>query len=122
MDRRDRLGQACARAHAAGDELLQVLRDPVTPEVVDRVVALVNARDESVQEAVGLFAAGDEAQFGSQLQVLLRQQRALEAEMRRFMDELAHMSEAAAQVRSTVLGARRIIDVGRRGRMLDQRR
>lgn len=121
MDRRDRLRQLYEQVFAAGEELLKVLREPVTPVVVDQVEALVNRRAAAVDEVVRLFSPGDEVLFGDQLQELQRQQRTLEAEMRRFMDDLAGVSQAAAKARAAVRGVRQMMHSGR-GRMLDFKR
>lgn len=121
MDRPTRLQEALEQARAAGAELLEALNEPVTPAVVDRVDQFVNRRDTAVRKAVELFQAGDQELVGDQLRELLHQQQALDAALRQFLEDLANVSQVASQVRSTVRGARQVMDAGRRGRVLDQK-
>lgn|GEM_PF-3123041 len=121
MDRLARLQEAYRRALEAGEGILKALREPPGVPVVDQVESLVSQREAAVREAAELFQAGDQALFEQQLQALLDQQQLLSEEMRRFMDELAGVSQSAAQMKSTVRSARQMLNAGRRGRMLDQR-
>lgn len=122
VDRHIRLREAYQQAYEAGEGLLKALREPVTPAVIDRVEELVNRREEAVHQAASLFQPGDQVLFQEQLQALTRQQQTLDAEMRRFVDELARVARGAAQVKSTVRGARQMMSPGRRGQMLDEKR
>lgn len=122
MDRATRLQDAYRQAHELGEELLKALRQPPTPTIVDRVDELVNRRDEVVGAALALFQPGDEVQFREQLEALVQQQQVLDSEMRRFVGELETIAQVAAQARSTVRGARQMMNSCRRGRVLDEKR
>jgi len=122
VDRQARLRDAYAQVYAAGEELLKALSGPVTPGAVDQVANLVKQRDTAVSAAAGLFRPGDQELFGEQLQVLLRQQQALDAAMHQFLHDLAAISQAAARMKTAVRDSRRVMDPGTSGRILDQRR
>lgn len=122
MDRAIPLQEAYHRAYELGEELLKALREPPTPAVVDRVHELVSRRDDAARAAVSLFQPGDQVQFREHLEALVKQQQVLDSEMRRFVNELEKIANAAVHARSTVRGARQMISSGRRGRMLDEKR
>ncbi|MBY6275653.1 MAG: hypothetical protein CWE10_05425 [Symbiobacterium thermophilum] len=116
------LQRAYREALALGEELLRVLQQPPTEEGLARVEQLVEARGRAMQEAQSLLAQGAERQFREDLEALLRQQQALEGQMRRWMDALRTALGEAGAARASAAGARRMMGTRPAARWLDERR
>ncbi|MEW8976770.1 MAG: hypothetical protein AB2385_00065 [Symbiobacterium sp.] len=122
MDRHADLRAAYDEALAAGAELLDLLRAPAAEAPAERIQQLVDRRDAAVRAAVALFRPGDQEALRDVLEALVAQQRALEDALDRAMGELRRRLQEVEAVKATARRSRQVMDAGRRGRLLDQRR
>ncbi len=106
-----------------GEQLLALLRSPLSPEAMDEVERLIEARDEALRATDGLVRPGIiEESAREVLERLVAQQRALEQEMARAMAEMRQSTLALRETRQNVQAVRRVLSPGPRSRRLDQRR
>lgn len=122
MDRLAELTAAYDEALAAGTELLDLLRAPVAALPVDRIQALIERREAAVQTAVARFQPGDQEALRDRLETLVAQQQALEAQLERVMGDLRRRMQEVEAAKATARRSRQVMDAGRRGSVLDQRR
>lgn len=122
MDRHADLRAAYDEALAAGAELLDLLRAPAAEAPAERIQQLVDRREAAVRAAVALFRPGDQEVLRDRLEALVAQQRALEDALDRAMGELRRRLQEVEAVKATARRSRQVMDAGRRGRLLDQRR
>jgi len=120
VDRLDRLRAAYQQAHQLGEDLLRVLRGAPGDAAFERISQIVSERDRAVSVAVELFRPGDEVALASELQALVQQQKALEAEMQRLLEALQRSFREADRIKATVQSARRLMDSSRRGRLVNK--
>lgn len=122
MDRLAELTAAYDEALAAGTELLELLRLPVAALPVDRIQALIERREAAAQTAVARFQPGDQEALRDVLEALVAQQQALEAQLERVMGDLRRRIQEVEAAKATARRSRQVMDAGKRGSLLDQRR
>lgn len=111
---------AYQQAHQLGEDLLRVLQDAPGDAAFERISQMVSERDRAVSAAVELFRPGDEVALASELQALVQQQKALEAEMQQLLEALQRSFREADRIKATVQSARRLMDPSRRGRLVNK--
>lgn len=122
MDRLAELAAAYDEALAAGAELLAFLRAPVPENTVDQIQELLERREIAVQASVALFQPGDQEMLKDKLQALVEQQKELEVELNQVLDALRRRLQEVKAARTAARRSRQVMDAGRRGSLLDQRR
>lgn len=120
VDRQAELLASYQQAHDAGEELLRALQEPVNASLVERITSLVNRRDEALQTAGALSQPGDHQDLRPVLQSLVDQQRVLEAELVRVKGGAEQNVHDVQQKRAVLDGTRKLINPGRRGRLVNE--
>lgn len=122
MDRLTELTVACDEALATGMELLDVLRTPTAESPLERIQQLIERREAAVQATVARFQPGDQEALRDKLEALVVQQKALEAELARVIGDLRCRLQEVEAAKASARRSRRMMDAGKRGSLLDQRR
>ncbi|MBP2017021.1 hypothetical protein J2Z79_000395 [Symbiobacterium terraclitae] len=118
----DELRQALAAALALGGQLLAELQEQPTEAGLARVEQLIVERGQMAERARELFQPGDQQALRGELEALLRQQRALDGQMQRWLAHLKSAADATRASRATTDGMRRVLGAGPSARQLDVRR
>lgn len=122
MDRLGELSIAYDEALAAGEELLDVLRTPTGEPPIERIQQLIERREAAVKATADRFEPGDQEVLRDKLEALVVQQKALEAELARVIGDLRCRLQEVEAAKASARRSRRMMDAGRRGNLLDQRR
>ena len=96
-----------ASALNLGEQLLQLLQEPLTDERLDQVEALVHARQKAL-EAVSALPGGT-GEDRDELAALAQQQRALEAQFGRMMAAIEQEVRGSQSTRANLEGFRRLM-------------
>jgi hypothetical protein len=109
-------------ALAAGDALLEQLHEPLDPHVLERIEELVNRREALILAAGAMIAeSGGDGHLRPALQVLIEQQRSVEAQFMEALMTLRASAGRAQAARTQASAVRKLLGRQVRPGSLDER-
>lgn len=118
----EELRQCLAEALALGRMLLEELQEQPTEASLARIEHLIAERGEVAERARQLFRQDDLEYVRDKLKDLVEQQRALDSQMRRWVDQVRSLADSTHKSRITTDNMRRILGSAPSSRQLDVRR
>lgn len=113
----------CREALAAGQHLVALAVQPLTPERMERVEALLEQREAAIQASLqalgGQPVPGDASEI---LQALIHQQQTLETEFATVLQDLRQRAEQRSATRGSLASFQRLIRPSARPQHLNQKR
>lgn len=105
-----------------GDELLRVLRPPLTETGLDQIDLLIAQRESALEQAGALLAQGVElGELRAELNSLLQQQQEIERQLQELLTALRTHSVKAQSTRAHLAGVQRVLGREVKSRLMDQR-
>lgn len=118
-----RLAACYAEARRLGEELLPLLRPPLSDEGLEQIDSLIAQREAAMEQAGEVLAGGVLlGELRSALEDLLDQQRAIELQFQQVLTALRTSSVQAQTTRATMTGVERVLGSQIKSRWVDERR